>query len=496
MSQENTIHVEPFAIDSFTDAVVAASGGKKSNAQVRYLARYLDRLGARTVVRETRYVDRHYMDEYALFYSRMLHAPTNTVVRMHFFAKRFDDAALRRWMMDGFRGGKGIADKIASEAGTYFGFTCIRPIVDSPIGRTVISRWPDDTKTRDIWAVGTYGVHIGNLPFEVTGLPFQQQEAAVGACATVALWSALSRVARHERMRAPTPAEITEAVERPIQPHVRAPLAPTTGFTADQICAATQLFGFTPVTITGDRPEVLALALHTYLQSGIPVVVVLRGSGRGHAVTALGFQLSGSERGDLESLVPTRSQQLHKIYVHDDRLGPYARATLTPFRVSNVESMPDMEGMRFDIADEKGEAEHWIVEMLVAAVYPKVRLSIASLVGVAAAIQPVVEEAVGQDAFDLRADFRYDRAGDYLASLTRVVAPAQGAELATRVAMSRWCAIVRWSLRDEQLIELVFDTTDILRGDCDGQLVAVVARAPGARAAARTLADRYGVPAA
>src|SRR5207248_10074997 len=88
-----------------------------------------------------------------------------------------------------------------------------------PVGRTVLRRLADDaTAHRDIWATPRHKVHIGNLQLSVDGLEFQQQDLAVGACATAAVWTALSRVARHEGMRAPTPAEVSEAAGKHLVP--------------------------------------------------------------------------------------------------------------------------------------------------------------------------------------------------------------------------------------------------------------------------------------
>jgi hypothetical protein len=493
--KSNKITVHPFAEDAFVKMVRADGGGAVTD-QVRYLARYLAKLGVKTVVRESLYVDRHYMDEYALFYSRMLAPPPNTVTRFHFFEKAFNRAALTRWMTRKFQGEE-VEPTITSEGGRYQGFSCIRPIEECPIGRTVVARWQDGPTPRDIWAVGKYTAHIGNLRFDVTGIPFQQQEAAVGACATVAIWSALAHAARQDGMRAPTPAEIAEAVERPEHAQVRGPLPPTIGFSASQVSVAIQRFGFTPAVVGGDRPEQLAFALHTYLQSRIPVVLILRGGGKGHAVTATGFQLSGSDHPKLEADVATRSMQIRKIYVHDDRVGPYARASLTPFQVTDVEGMPAMHGMRFEIEMVGGTAEQWVVDMIVAPVYPKVRLSVRSLMAIATGMQPLIEKAVGEaDAFDLRVDVRYARAAEYLASLAKKVDPKDAAAMASRVSLPRWCAVVRWSLKDEPLLEFVYDTTDIMRGDGSGVLLTVVAVSGRVKAEVTALGNHFGVPTA
>jgi hypothetical protein len=195
-------------------------------------------------VRETRYIDRHFMDEYALFYSRMLNPPKNTVTRLHFFEKAFDRSALTRWMRDAMRG-RDPSKMITKEAGRYHGFCSVRPIPESPI---------------------------------------------------------------------------------------------------------------------------------------------------------------------------------------------------------------------------------------------------------ATAMQPMIEKVVGRDAFDLRVDLRFVRSGEYLPSLARRVSPANGADLASRIAMSRWCAIVRWFIRDQPIVEFVYDTTDILRGSGDNLLLAIVVLSSRLRRTFYRIAERRGVP--
>jgi hypothetical protein len=89
---ENAIHVEPFTATTFTETVKQAGGGIVTR-QVEYLASYLQTLKVATVVRETRYIDRHFMDEYALFYSRMLNPPKDTVTRLLSVSALIDGAA-------------------------------------------------------------------------------------------------------------------------------------------------------------------------------------------------------------------------------------------------------------------------------------------------------------------------------------------------------------------------------------------------------------------
>lgn len=467
----NDVTVHAFSRDAFIDLVCRESiaRGEDVPEQVKYLARYMERLGAKTIVQERHYIDRHYVDEYAFYYSRMLAPPPNSVRRLHFFAREFDEQQFGKQlerslssMLEREAVEKDLMAKVQGAAPSgYLGYCSIRPLSSVPIGRTVIPRLSDgDGGPRYIWATNEHVAHLGNLRLRVDGLAFQQQDAAVGACATAALWSALVRVARQDGIRAPTPAEISDAALRAPRGPGRSILPANTGLTIPQLYEATRAFGFTPEVISAfDRPEVFVLALHTYLLSGIPVVLALRGGGIGHAVTAVGFQMSGTEHPKLEASIPVRSSRVTKLYVHDDRLGPYARAFIEPF------AHPDVgEGLLFEINFD-GPAERWIVDSALAPVYPKLRLSVASLIALAEFKAGLIETMVGPTyAPRLRVDFRYERAGDYLVRLAgRVTNPAMAAQFVRNVALSRWCAVIRWYLSEDELLELLYDTTDIVR---------------------------------
>ena len=62
--------------------------------QLSYLATYLGRLGCRTVVAESHYIDRDYIADLSLFYARSLRPYPNFCHRLHFFSEPFDRA---RW---------------------------------------------------------------------------------------------------------------------------------------------------------------------------------------------------------------------------------------------------------------------------------------------------------------------------------------------------------------------------------------------------------------
>ncbi|HEX2659631.1 MAG TPA: hypothetical protein VHU40_15210, partial [Polyangia bacterium] len=300
----NRLTVVPFTAADFVKRVREASRATRAGQavpQVAYLARYCRALGAKTVVIEDHYIDRHYLDEFAFYYCRGLSPPPNHVQRFHLFAVDFDEAALHRRLRDV---AKDSSPASAIEVG-YRGFVCVRPIPAVPIGRTVLSRL-DDGEPRDIWATGQHQVHLANLVLEVDGLAFQQQDLAVGACATASLWSALSRVARLEQMRAPTPAEVSEAAGRHLLAGGRVVPA-AAGLTIQQIGEAVRACGFAPEYVRAERNEIFVATLHAYLLSGIPPVLVLRGPEEGHAVTAVGFRADRLANPLLQHTVQLRS---------------------------------------------------------------------------------------------------------------------------------------------------------------------------------------------
>ena len=433
----------------------ALSRGDPIPDQVTYLARYCKRLGAQTIVREQHYMDRHYVDEYAFYYSRMLSPPTNAVERIHFFAKKFSDGEFTELLERSLRSPKdrrAVEDDLMGsledpkEHRGYLGYVSVRPLPAVPIGRTILARLKDGNgQPRHIWATNSHAIHLANLRLQVDGLPFQQQDAAVGACATAALWSALVRTARLDGMRAPTPAEISEAATRAVRPPVRPVLSASTGLTVQQLCESTRAFGFTPEVISArSRPEALVAALHTYLSSGMPVVLALRGGGVGHAVTAVGFQMAASEHPKLQGSVPVRSAAMTKLYVHDDRLGPYARAYIEPFAHHDLG-----EGLIFEIEWE-GNTQRWILDTAIAPVYPKLRLPVRSLVTLAEFVGAAIEDVVGaaraqlpKGRLPLRASRRVplealrsrprSRVGDRISSAGGPVALVRGDEMVPRL---------------------------------------------------------------
>lgn len=528
----NAIRCQPFDAADFPRLLAAATGGNETpHEQLDYLARYCAWLGARTVVIEDHYVDRHFLDEHAFYYARKLDAPRNAVARVHVFAEHFDDVALTLRFAERARFKRNRAEEYERALSKeYLGFISIRPLPTAPLGRTVLRSLRTGDRARHISAVQRYPVHLGNLRLSVEGIPFQQQDVAVGACATVATWTALSQVTKLEGMRAPTPAQVAEAASRHLLTHGRT-LPAVSGLNMEQLSEAIRNVGFAPEYIRADvKPEYFVLALHTYLQSGIPVVLSLvdadaNGGEERHAVTAVGFQMHHEADPRLLTTLPVQSAFMRKLYVHDDGLGPYARAFLRAMpttrkvngsasddaeapadATASTPALPDILlldverrrsiGQDDDAWTPSGDLDQWVVGCALAPVYPKLRLSARCMMKLGESLAEALESIVGTRAPELTVDFRYKRSGSYVGGVGSRRKDELGSFLRA-VALPRWCGIVRWYLAGHPLVDFIYDTTDIVRpADVPGRdlLRAIVSHDRSYRAAFANFAKGFSVP--
>jgi hypothetical protein len=299
-----------------------------------------------------------------------------------------------------------------------------------------------------LWATGEHSVHLGNLTMTVEGLAFQQQDLAVGACATAALWTALHRVTRYEGMRAPTPAEVSQAAGRHGMLFGRT-LPAMAGLSVPQLCDAVRAVGFAPEVLNTAEPELFVVALHTYLLSGIPVVLVLgkpdtmrslrsasvRRAGRHrlatHQCAARSTRSTSTTTGWARTIVPGTDTQTKK-------RGPAAL----------------LLGIEDERADERtqenpdaSELTFWGIDSAIVPVYPKLRLSARSLITLAELVADSMEQVVGEAAASL-SEMYYERAGAFSAGSQH--AGIDVAAFVRRVALPRWCRR-RWYLDDARL---------------------------------------------
>lgn len=462
----NSVTVKTFEHQELVTLINSHSGRdskSKSFSQLDYLSNYLQKLEAKTILVESRYVDRHYIEEFSTYYSKLLHSPTNVAARIHFFNEPYSESDFFQRVESA---SKGELEAVTADLQrAYLGYIVIRPIPSVPIGRTVLATWASADRTIEV--VDLYEVHVLGLRLTVRGLAFQQQDQGAGACATTAIWSALQRATRVEGNRAITPPDITAAAYKFLLPFGR---EETPSLTNEQMAEAIRSFGFAPQYLCPDflGPSFLA-CIHIYLSSGMPVILTLKQPDKdeAHAVTLVGYHMNEGDRLAPTPPVTVCSQninfvgtQIDKVYLHDDRLGPYARANWKLKK--GAAGIPYVLHLSLEFPGKKRKMEQWAVSNAWVPLYPKLRRSAVGLLNYVALVYPTLLSCIANDSpGDLVFGARFERAGDYLEALhSRKLPPDAVRHFLCEVMLSRYVGVLIVYVKGVVACEFLLDTTD------------------------------------
>ncbi|MCR4340007.1 MAG: hypothetical protein NUW01_08985 [Gemmatimonadaceae bacterium] len=430
-------------------------------AQLTYLGVYLGTMGCKTIVHESHYIDKDYIEDLALFYGRSLRNYPNYCQRLHFFA---DAITEEEWRAYNSQTGDKRAETEKRLQKSYLGFSVIRPLPGSPVGRTVLRTFgptTKDAKRREFGAIRKYRVHIGGFSLAVWGLAFQQQDRGVSACATTALWCALQKVAPMEEVGVVSPAAITESASKYLLAGGRA--LPSEGLTIHQVCEATRAAGLSPLVIRSVAPEHERAQLLGYLSSGFAPVLALQPltAEDGHAVCCVGLKLGAiTPPSDPNEHFCDGQNAVHGLYIHDDRLGPYASAELFPHTLS-VGGVPRIvTGVKILWPD--GVLSHTaILAAIVVPVPTKLRLTITRMRQLGIPVASAVGQLLPQ--FDrivtlscyfklgvtyLRESPEFGLSSDSLYSLT------------SETVLSRYVGVIALTVAGEPLLDILLDATE------------------------------------
>jgi hypothetical protein len=262
-------------------------------------------------------------------------------------------------------------------------------------------------------------------------------------------------------MLPPTPAEITEAASRYVLADGRS--LPSEGLNIQQICEATRGSGLEPlvvrsVDIEHDRAQLLG-----YISSGFaPVLALQPVQGTvGHAVCAVGLKL-GEMAAPTNPAIKFRdgASAVLGVYVHDDRLGPYALAELGPWTLAGPPTVI-ATGVSIRWPDQPIVSEQSVLKAIVIPTPAKLRMPISRIRGLGLAL--------AQAAGDLFVDFtgrvvlncKYTRVTDYQRLAIDFGLSADGTyALQCSTALSRYLGLVEISAPEGPLFDVLLDATE------------------------------------
>jgi hypothetical protein len=469
---EGKIRLIPFQKE-FWREFPAPSGwveGTWPPTQLRYFGEYLAQLQCKTILVETHYIDRDYIYDTATFYARNLRSYPNYCQRLHFFFEAFDEARWRSLLKDANHGEMPKSLKFLEKG--YLGFSVVRPLPGSPIGRTVLPTLGSKTDAgfaREFHSIRDYVVHLAGFKLSVSGLAFQQQDQGVSACATTALWSSLHHVASKEHLYIPTPAEITEAAARYSLAGGRS--LPQEGLNLQQICEAIRYFGLSPLIVESqpieqgvehDKAQLLG-----YIASGFAPLLAIRpiaafeGTRRtdGHALCCVGLKMSDQAHQTNENFAfRDTASRLVGLYVHDDRLGPYAFTKLSQYTVKRTSQIRTVLTIAWPDGQPDEEA---VLEALVVPLPPKVRLTITRMRALGLSLAQATGQLMPNLGKKVTLNYRYVLAPDYRVAALGFGLSDEGAyALNCETVLSRYLGLLEFAGPNGPLYDVLMDSTE------------------------------------
>ena len=185
-----------------------------------------------------------------------------------------------------------------------------------------------------------------------------------------------------------------------------------------------------------------------------------------HALTFVGFR-EASSLGDSTDIKITIRQQLRlrsrgviRWYVHDDRLGAYARLGF----LENDEDLIDHTRIKLLPAGhgfESFESVMFFSDALVP-LYPKLRLTAEELIEFSVDMLPPITLLSGSENLYVEPSFHLG--GDFLQLLhDRPIDNERLVRISTQILLSRYVANLSWFDGEQWICDVVYDTTDLRR---------------------------------
>lgn len=254
-----------------------------------------------TVVLEKEYVDADFSDEFRTHYYRQFTLCHPRCKRIHFFGNKFTKKDLPNL-------------KLADQQ--YLGFSVVRPTRSFCTGRTILRTPKHDSDTMYTLCKTDFEANLCANNLLISGMPFIQQDTNVGVCAQAALW--MTSLYMHQKFRFPRfrPSEITMAATR------FRTLGPVRyGLAHEQMLAALREMGYTPLAFPHYDEEMTARIIYAYVESELPVILLVKIRGEGHAVVVIGhdYHCRRRPKGKWNSNI----YWIDHFYIQDDAVGPY-----------------------------------------------------------------------------------------------------------------------------------------------------------------------------
>ncbi|WP_095112952.1 hypothetical protein [Pseudomonas sp. Irchel 3H7] len=321
-----------------------------SKDQVDYVFTYLTCLGAKTVLLEFDYVDKDYLEDFSRYYVKRFGNDGHKCARLHFFSSRVD----HRTITSILKRGEMARAEIDDLNNDYLGFMVIKPLPRTFIGKTCLKVMPDERNgyKRKRRLAREYNVDLFGISLKVNSIAFQEQDKVVAACATTAIWASLHALKLRNTRGIHSCSEITINALNHVEDSSNS--FPSLQLSNKQILRSLDVEGLRYHAKSMEAPDkdYFMRSVIAHINSSLPMI--LTGEVFAHETNVPTMPEFDSDGDDGTASSPTDSnggqtakpvfkargnhaicvvgykvdQDEEVLYVHDDRLGPYARAKL------------------------------------------------------------------------------------------------------------------------------------------------------------------------
>lgn len=448
--------------------------------QVKYLFNYLKDLEARTILLESDYVDRDYLEDYSRYYVKCFNRYGERCARLHFFSEDFDHEVFSKHLLSYDE------SAISSLSKSYLGFIVVKPLPKTFIGKTCLRNYSTVANSNERQVLTRkYNVNLFGIPLSVQTVAFQEQDKVISACATTAIWTALQALDTKDIRNVPSCSEITISAINHINESSNS--FPNKGLTNKQILRAldTQKLRNHKINIDSSKKDGLDNFFNivkNYIDSDLPVILgadvhEISDDGLsklgGHAVTIVGYKETSST---------------NALYIHDDRIGPFARAEFGSVKDKSKSTV------KTEISDswclslqEKNDNGDWeeptqllLPDSLIIPNYKKVRISSDYIENTCNSIldeynsyyQYYIENGAleKEDVPQITYQISLTNSADFKSRVIKQKNIVNKEEILSK-SFARYLWVASFSNEGKELFEILFDSTEIPQGDAVSDVI-------------------------
>lgn len=476
----------------------------KQKPQITYIDNYFNKLTSssskKVFIYENEYIDKHYLEDYSYYYVKCFKTYRKTCSRVHFFEIReSNDSNFKEEFSEALKGNHSF---ITNE--NYLGYIVIRPIPQAFFAKICLkSYYKEEQRLTKYMILKEYQVSLFGIDLKINSVAFQEQDKILSACATTSLWSFFHAHPHKNISILPSSSAITQNAYPEQNGYVRE--FPNTGLSTEMICRSLRAYDFAPeyfefsenetkLISQEEKIKILKEYIFSYCSSGLPLIlgVSIKDSStqneKGlHAVTILGYSLKQEE---IES--PLISHRLEKLYVHDDRLGPFLKIVFdeTAFHVELSSNINVTQHHHF-------QDEEYVPDTLIIGLYHKIRIPYLGIKNTCLDLQELIYEYLDKKEQTEQAKFFKEFKWDIQIKLNK--------NLKTFILKSNivnkekyltkswpkylWSATAFYE--NTPIFEMLFDATDIDHGDVFLDIVPIKPEAEGIIAFLKAYSDDH-----